>query len=502
MRPMVAIIVAAVVASTPGMVSRRRMSSEASTCPAISASMTASSWLRKSIWRRQPLSVWRSSMGSSSVAIHWRPALPNRSLTSGGAMRLRTRTAETSFLVRVRWRMSWVRREVSRRSARVGSSAIHTCGSRSAASNSARVRASTRSFLTLAWLIARTCIGLASTTLVTWRRRMPAMASALPVDSNTTWSSAARLDANSSSASRVVSMRPTERARPRSQIATSQKSRCTSRPRYRLRLPSCDWAWEIRGAERQLRIRARSTPGVVAGAASYVNGLAAQEANAACPLCVLPPKPQRPGRRRYAPPGTPRATATRSFIPVCQEIDLSCLGVGRLEEVPEAAGEVAFEAADGFFGVLALGAFAGDVGLGLGVAAQAGDGDAVDGGVDLAVAAAVEAVAVGLAGADRDRGDARGAGELGVGGEPVGAGDLADELGGGQRPEARLGKQLWRDVGDELGDLGLERLERGGELADAAQLVAGDTNARRLFGAREPPGDARAPGAVKQRAAR
>ena len=43
-----------------------------------------------------------SSMGSTSVAIHWRPALPKRSLTSGRAIRLRTRTADTSFLVRVR----------------------------------------------------------------------------------------------------------------------------------------------------------------------------------------------------------------------------------------------------------------------------------------------------------------------------------------------------------------------------------------------------------------
>ena len=79
----------------------------------------------------------------------------------------------------------------------------------------------------------------------------------------------------------------------------------------------------------------------------------------------------------------------------------------------------------------------------------------MDGGVDLAVAAAVEAVAVGLAGADRDRGDAGGAGELGVGGEAAGAGDLADELGRGQRPEAGLGEQLRRDLGDELGDLAL-----------------------------------------------
>ena len=41
-----------------------------------------------------------------------------------------------------------------------------------------------------------------------------------------------------------------------------------------------------------------------------------------------------------------------------------------------------------------------------------------------------------------------------------GAGDLADELGGGQRPEAGLGEQLRRDLGDELGDLGLERVDR------------------------------------------
>src|SRR3954449_6666900 len=118
---------------------------------------------------------------------------------------------------------------------------------------------------------------------------------------------------------------------------------------------------------------------------------------------------------------------------------MSWSGWGGLDEqVPEAAGEVALEAADGFFGALALGAFAGDAVLGFGVAAQAGDGDAVDGRVDLAVAAAVEAVAVGLARADGDGGDAGGAGELGVGGEPVRAGDLADQL-RGQRPKPGLG---------------------------------------------------------------
>src|SRR3954452_18937819 len=111
--------------------------------------------------------------------------------------------------------------------------------------------------------------------------------------------------------------------------------------------------------------------------------------------------------------GAPAAARSLSRL-LCQEIGLESLGVGRLEEVPDAAGEVALEAADGLGAGLALGALAGEVGLGFGVAAGAGDRDAVDGGVDLAVAAAVEAVAVGVAGADRDRGDAAGSGELGV----------------------------------------------------------------------------------------
>ena len=140
-------------------------------------------------------------------------------------------------------------------------------------------------------------------------------------------------------------------------------------------------------------------------------------------------------------------------------MSLSCCGRGGLEQAPDAAGEVALEAADGFFGALAFGAFAGDVGAGFGVPTQPRDGDAMDGGVDLAVAAAVEAVAVGLAGADGDRRDAGGARELGVAAEAAGAGDLADELGGGQRPETGLAEQLWRDLGDELSDLGLEGLD-------------------------------------------
>src|SRR3954453_10767768 len=56
-------------------------------------------------------------------------------------------------------------------------------------------------------------------------------------------------------------------------------------------------------------------------------------------------------------------------------------------------------------------------------------------------------------------------------------------LGRGQRPDARLAEQLRRELRDELGDLGLECLQRGAELADAAELVAGDAHAHRLLSA-------------------
>jgi hypothetical protein len=64
------------------------------------------------------------------------------------------------------------------------------------------------------------------------------------------------------------------------------------------------------------------------------------------------------------------------------------------------------------------------------VAAGAGEGDAMDRCVELAVAAAVEAVAVGLARADGKGCESGGAGELGVAVKAAGAGDLTDEPGG------------------------------------------------------------------------
>ena len=65
-----------------------------------------------------------------------------------------------------------------------------------------------------------------------------------------------------------------------------------------------------------------------------------------------------------------------------------------LEESPDSPGEEALDAADGFSIGLAFGDSTGDVGAGGGVAALFGDGDEVEGPVELAVAAAVEAMAV------------------------------------------------------------------------------------------------------------
>jgi hypothetical protein len=96
---------------------------------------------------------------------------------------------------------------------------------------------------------------------------------------------------------------------------------------------------------------------------------------------------------------------------------------------------------------------AGEVGRGFGIPGDFVDGEAVKRAVELAVAAAVEAVAVGVAQGGRDRRGPTGAGELGVGCEAVGAGDLADQLGGGQRATATLGQQLRRVALDQPGEL-------------------------------------------------
>ena len=175
------------------------------------------------------------------------------------------------------------------------------------------------------------------------------------------------------------------------------------------------------------------------------------------------------------------------------------LGVG-LEQVPDAAGEVAFEAADSFAACLAVGLAAGQVGRALGVQAAFGDGQAVQCAVDLAVAAVIEPVALGAPGGGGDGRGAGGAREFGVAGEAGDVGDLAEQLGGGQDAAAAFGEQPRRERGDQGSEFGVEVVDGPGELADAAEFVAGDPDARGLRGAAQARGDARLPACSGQRA--
>ena len=71
---------------------------------------------------------------------------------------------------------------------------------------------------------------------------------------------------------------------------------------------------------------------------------------------------------------------------------LLCQGRARFECVEDGAGEESFEAADCFAAGFAFGLFALEVSACARVVARLGDRDPVEGGVELSVAAAVEAV--------------------------------------------------------------------------------------------------------------
>ena len=77
-------------------------------------------------------------------------------------------------------------------------------------------------------------------------------------------------------------------------------------------------------------------------------------------------------------------------------VTLLCL-VKVLEELEDAASEVALQAAPNFADRLAIGCAAGDVSLGLEVAAGAGEGNQMQRPVELAVTETIEAVALNAA---------------------------------------------------------------------------------------------------------
>ena len=140
------------------------------------------------------------------------------------------------------------------------------------------------SVFTFASAIARVLAGFDTTTRPARLANSVAIAHVLPVTSKATSSVGARLSAKARTCSGVVANRPACLTTPSCQIATCAKSRCTSSPIHRLGLFRFAIAvllplerqyghsaipigsgW----AKRQLRIRARSATGQVAGAATY-----------------------------------------------------------------------------------------------------------------------------------------------------------------------------------------------------------------------------------------
>src|SRR5687767_4777951 len=121
------------------------------------------------------------------------------------------------------------------------------------------------------------------------------------------------------------------------------------------------------------------------------------------------------------------------------------------------AGEVALETADRLAHALALASAPFDVGDRLGVALAPGDDDRVQGTVELAIAAGVEAVAQRLTrgGGDGSAGAQAGEGRLAGEAPLVRVGD--EELRGRDRADADLLEELGRQLPDESVNLTLEQ---------------------------------------------
>src|ERR1700757_1915573 len=136
------------------------------------------------------------------------------------------------------------------------------------------------------------------------------------------------------------------------------------------------------------------------------------------------------------------------------------------------SGQTPFEAAQGFSPGVADGDAVAVVGLSEAIEADLGDSDAVQGGVELAVARTGHAHAAGSVSRPHwNRGHPGVTGESGLAFEPSHSGDFSDEFGRGQLPTARKRKQRRGDVADALSDplsQGVDRLSKSG---DVGQLV-------------------------------
>jgi hypothetical protein len=142
-----------------------------------------------------------------------------------------------------------------------------------------------------------------------------------------------------------------------------------------------------------------------------------------------------------------------------------------LEQPIEVAGEVALEQPRGLASALALGDAAGDVVAGRRIVLAAMEHDRVQRPIELAVTAAAEPVAGGLAAGRGDRRDAREACEARFGAEPAAVWPGDEQLGSDDRPDAGLVEQRRRERADVGEDLALELVGfDGGARARRARL--------------------------------
>jgi DNA-binding NarL/FixJ family response regulator len=119
---------------------------------------------------------------------------------------------------------------------------------------------------------------------------------------------------------------------------------------------------------------------------------------------------------------------------------------------------------------------------------------------ELAVAGAVEPVALVLAGAGLERSDAGVAGELGVGLEACDRSDLAEQLARADRAAAGQGEQSRRGRGCALLQLAVELQDGAREAAAAAEELARDPDLRLLLEAGEAAAEPVEPEATVERA--
>jgi hypothetical protein len=146
------------------------------------------------------------------------------------------------------------------------------------------------------------------------------------------------------------------------------------------------------------------------------------------------------------------------------------------------AGEVALEQAGGVAAALAFGDASGDVLASRRVVLAAVEDDRVEGAVELAVAAAAEAVAAGEAAGGGQWCDAGEPSEAGFGVDPVAVGPGDDQLCGHDRADTGLVEQLGDERADVAEDLALERLGLGGGGLDPACERAQDEDRGELGG--------------------